>query len=181
MEDILVTNRIYNGRNNRIIIFNDFDNNDNKIDVISSPGNESCLDNYIYLKEYAKKKFSSDISIMSIVDNDFNFDKYSVLYYLLEEYNVIIFEDLTNDSDLSIKANNKCGIFYFPSNISNEQRDSILSLKKFLKNFNQISFSHIQVDEHHNLSSVPYDFINGNQIDNIESFLPINIEYIKMN
>lgn len=180
MNDILITDRIILNLNNRIIVFH---NDDNKIGpsefhVLSSYSNTESFDNYLYLRDYIKRFYSSNYALKSIIDDSYNFNQKAVLFILLEQFNEVIFEDVTNDSDLN---NLHRGIFYLPTSLTLKQKENISKLKEYFKKFNQITLCHINVDSNYNIKPIPFKLINGDQIDKLEDFLSVQVQYTKHN
>lgn len=181
MEDILVSNSIINNRNNRIIIFHGAGEQEGQINVLSSNNVHESFDNFIYLKKYLSKYYASDLSIKSIISDPYDFHKNYLLLFMLEQYNMAVFEDITSDFDLENGNFRQLASFYLPSSISEKQKEAILHFKEYFSNYKQIVFSHITVDSRHHLNNSVDDFISGDDINRLDEFLHVSLQYIKNN
>lgn len=181
MNDVLISHEISNSKNNRFIIFNGMNEQDGKVYVLANNDVNESLDNYVYLKSYLKKYYSNDLAIKSIVDDPYNFDKKRLLFLMLEQYNMAIFEDVTNDFDLSEGNIRQIGIFYLPSYVTEKQKEKILNFRNYFRNYKQITFSSVVDDDDYNLDSFVDDFISGDDIDRLDEFLHLPIKYKKNN
>lgn len=180
MNDILITDKINSNLNNRIIVFHDDDNKigPSEFHVLSSYSNTESFDNYLYLRDYIKRFYSLNYALKGIVEDSYNFNQKSALFILLEQFNEAIFEDVTNDNDL-----NNChqGIFYLPSSLTSKQKENILKFKEYFKKFNQIVLCYVKVDSNYNIENVPFELLSGNDIDKLEEFLSVQVQYTKDN
>lgn len=179
MNDILITDRMNLDLNNRIVIFHDDDNKigPSKFHALSSYGNNESFDNYLYLRKYLKKFYYLDFSLKRIIDDSYNFKQNETLFILLEQYNEAIFEEITADDQL-----NGChrAIFYLPTLVSSKQKEAILEFKDYFRRFSQIALCNITTNASHSIEQVPFALISGDEIDKLEEFLPVQVEYTKV-
>lgn len=179
MNDILITDKINLDLNNRIIIFHDDDNKigPSEFHVLSSYNKTESFHNYLYLKKYLKRFYSLDFSLKRIIEDSYNFKQNEALFILLEQYNEAVFEEITQDSEL-----NSChrAIFYLPTLVNSKQKESILKFKDYFRKFDQIALCNIRTNSSHTIEQIPFALISGDEIDELEQFLSVRVQYTKI-
>lgn len=181
MNQIIFSNQYNDKLNTRFILFHGNDDNfkNGKVNCLCNTNKSFSFDNYLYLKEFLAKYYSDDLAIKRIVNDNFFFDRLFLLFFMINEYNMIIIEDNTKDSDLN--TNNHNGIVYLPETVTNSQKEKLLNMKEYLKKYKQLTVVNLSIDPStHGISKNPIEIITPYNLDRLDELVNVSVDYKKV-
>ena len=155
--------------NQRIIIIRGEAEIEKRLNIITSKDKMYSYYHSAYLKAYLNNEYLDDQNLQNVKERMSPMDSIvsaNIIYYLLKNYNDIIFTETTQDN-----SNQKTAILYLPDEILEEQQQEMITLIPYFEKFSSIM---IQASLKHN-GIVPeaeeYETIRQNIGENIQNYL----------